>query len=116
MIKPTQLELQQAVKQFKDFYRELEQDAVKGIRDRRKPKKGSRRVLISVYEKKEGFAELNLIYSEEFIRMFGRIDSISIEICKGNLKDVCLVAKELKAIINLPIQFIEYDPEHDVWF
>jgi hypothetical protein len=113
MIKPSNEELHQAVKQFKDFYKELEQDAKKGIRDRSKPKKGSRTVVISVYEFKKGFANVSLRYQEEFIRMFGRVDTINIEVCMGNLKDACFVARELKTIINIPIQYIEYREEFD---
>jgi hypothetical protein len=100
------------INEFKAKYQAIVNDPTN---DRSKPKKGSRYVEIMVWGKENDQAVVELRYCEEFYRMFGRQDQVSVYVFEGSLKEACQVAKELKKETNgLKISYIEYQ-ELEMW-
>lgn len=74
------------------------------------PKKNSRRLEISVINRIGEEASVELNYSEEYYRMFGRHDFVTKVIFTGDIKEACKIARDLKKEIALPISYLEYEP------
>jgi hypothetical protein len=77
--------------------------------DTRKPKKGSKEVEIMVWGRADNQAMVQLKYSEQFYRMFGKHNFVDVIIFTGDLKEACQVARELKAECGLKISYLAHE-------
>lgn len=73
-----------------------------------KPKKGTKTIGIMIWGRAENQAMVQLRYSEEFYRMFGRHNFVDVIIFTGDLKEACQVARDLKAECGLKISYQEH--------
>lgn len=94
-------------KQIEEFKAAIK-DAYKTT-DTSKPKRNSKTVEIMIWGRENEKAMVQLKYSEEFYRMFGRYNFVDVIIFEGDLKEACAVARQLKAECGLKISYSEYE-------
>lgn len=94
----------------------FKKDVLKSMKDpeNKRPLKNTKVIEILVRENKDASAEIILNYYQEFFRMFGKGDTVNYMINEKNMKNACEIARSLKALTNLPIRFIPYNPDHDL--
>lgn len=70
--------------------------------DHKRPYKHSKRLEILVIEREDGTADVLLIYSMTYARMFGQVDMVTKYILKeAPMQDACNAARELKKLLPM---------------
>lgn len=77
--------------------------------DHKRPYKKSKRLEINVIEREDATADVMLLYSMRYSRMFGQVDMVHRFVLEhAAMQDACKAAKELKKL--LPAFSIVYQP------